>query len=185
MTPPNIWGPIFWKLLHNITTLYPNNPTLQDKDNFINFINSFKNLLPCKECREHFVHNLNILPLSDYILSSKYNVILWGISIHNIVRKMLNKSIYYKETIEYVQNEIKKNKNISTKNILGNAMHISLSEITLNYKLSQSDFYIIFNMVNYFLMQNDINLETFFNNKKIKISFDKKADALRIANYLL
>lgn len=182
MPPPNIWGPIYWKLLHNMTTLYPDNPTQQDKYNFIEFINAFKNLLPCKECRDHFLYNLNISPLTDDILSSKYELVLWGISIHNIVRKMLKKYISYKETIETVENEIKKNKLEETQKLLGNVMYISITEITLNYKTTHNDFYTLFNTTNNFLTQKNINLEAIF--KKIKLSFDTKSDVLRIANVL-
>jgi len=184
MPPTNIWGPIYWKFLHNVTTLYPDNPTQQDKYNFIDFLNSFRNLLPCKECREHFTYNLNILPLSDNILSSKYNLILWGINMHNVVRKMLGKYISHKDSIETVEAEIKKNMQFDTKKLLGNVMFISITEITLNYKASNDDFKVLFNTVNGFLIQKNINLEDIFQRKKITISFNRKNDALVIANIL-
>jgi hypothetical protein len=182
MPPPNVWGPIFWIFMHNIITLYPDEPTMQDKDNFIIFLNAFRNLLPCKECREHFLFNLNKYPLTSEFLSSKNNLIAWGIGIHNIVRVMLKKTIYYKETEENIGAEKRKHRTIETQKLLGKIMQLSLNEITLNYKYTQKDFENIFNVVNYF-MGND-NMEKTLLNKKVRINFDTKNNALKIANVL-
>lgn len=182
MPPPNIWGPIYWSFIHNVITLYPDNPTSQDKDNFIILINAFRNLLPCKECRDHFLTNLNKCPLSDEILSSKNNLIAWGIEIHNIVRIMLRKMIYYKDVKESIEIEKKKHKSSETINLLRKVMQISLNEITLNYKKSQEDFENIFNKVNYF-MSNKIT-EKLSLNKKLDINFNTKNNALKIANLM-
>lgn len=183
MPPPNIWGPIFWNFLHNVITLFPDNPTVQDKDNFIVFMGAFKNLLPCKECRDHFVINLNNYPLTSDFLLSKNNLIAWGIGIHNSVRFMLKKIIYYKETVENIEAEKRKHKLIETQKLLGKIMQISLNEISLNYKISRDDFENIFRTVNYF-MKNKIILNKLIPNKKIDINFDTKHNALRIANSL-
>lgn len=184
MPPPNVWGPIYWNLLHSVIILYPNKPMDTDKDNFIVFINAFRNLLPCKECREHFLLNLNKMPLTTEILSSRDSLILWGISIHNVVRLMLKKNVYYKNTMESVEIEKRKYKIEDVKKNLGTVMQISISEISLNFKKTQSDFSNIFNSVNNFLLLNNVNISDLFKSKKISINFDAKSSVLRIAQML-
>ena len=44
---PEIWGPHAWIFLHSVTLEYPDNPTDEDKQNMINFIDSLGNVLPC------------------------------------------------------------------------------------------------------------------------------------------
>jgi hypothetical protein len=184
MPPPNVWGPIYWNFLHSVITLYPEKPIDTDKDNFIVFINAFRNLLPCKECRDHFLLNLNKFPLTTEILSSRDSLILWGISMHNVVRTMLKKNIYYNSTRESVEIEKRKYKIDDMKKKLGTVMQISLNEISLNFKKSSEDFANIFNSVNKLMIQNNVDMSGFFANKKININFDVKNNVLRIAQML-
>lgn len=98
---PEIWGPHAWFLLHSISLEYPENPTIEDKNNMKNFIIYFGKVIPCEKCRVNFNRHLATHPLTDNILSSKENLIKWFIDIHNIVNEMTNKKVLtYDECIE-------------------------------------------------------------------------------------
>lgn len=88
---PNIWGESFWNVIHYITVAYPNNPTEEDKQNMVAFLNSLKNVLPCENCRNHFKANLITYPLTNDILSSRYDFIKWAVTVHNEVNRRTGK----------------------------------------------------------------------------------------------
>lgn len=99
---PNLWGPSMWKTLHYITISYPNNPTDQDKQNMKTFFQSISNVLPCEKCRAHFAQHLTKYPLTDNVLSSRYNLVNWLINVHNEVNAMNNKRQWtYEQVMDY------------------------------------------------------------------------------------
>lgn len=93
MNNNNIWGPSAWLFLHTITFNYPDNPTNQDKNNYYNFFNNLKYILPCEKCKKHYVENFNKYNLEE-ILNSKDNLIKWLIDIHNEVNKDTGKKTW-------------------------------------------------------------------------------------------
>jgi hypothetical protein len=95
---PEVWGPHGWKFIHYVTLAYPENPTPAQKEKYKAFLVLLKDVLPCSLCANHYAENLQKLPLSDEVLSSKENLIKWGIDIHNIVNESKNKPI-----IKYVE----------------------------------------------------------------------------------
>jgi hypothetical protein len=90
---PEVWGPHGWKFIHYVTLGYPENPTPAQKEKYKAFLVLLKDVLPCSLCANHYGENLQKLPLSDDIMSSKENLIKWGIDIHNIVNDSKNKPI--------------------------------------------------------------------------------------------
>jgi len=88
---PSIWGESFWNVIHYITMAYPDNPTEDDKQNVLAFIQSLQNVLPCEKCRNHFKSNLISYPLSNDVLSSRYNFIKWAVMVHNEVNRRTGK----------------------------------------------------------------------------------------------
>ena len=98
MPGPDIWGPHGWRFLHYITLGYPNNPSQEDKDTYRNFINSFKEIIPCGLCKNHFKQNLLKHPLTDEVMSGTLNLINWSIDMHNEVNKSNSK-----KTLTYEQ----------------------------------------------------------------------------------
>ena len=93
MPGPDTWGPNIWQTLHFISLGYPNNPSDEDKEHYKNYFLSFKYVLPCKICSIHYSENLKRYPLTDEILSSKNNLILWVIDMHNSVNESNKKPI--------------------------------------------------------------------------------------------
>lgn len=88
---PKIWGESFWKMMHYVTFAYPNNPTVDDKNNVRIFFTNIVNVLPCENCRVHYTLNLKNYPLTDEVLSSKNNLVKWLIDVHNEVNKRTGK----------------------------------------------------------------------------------------------
>ena len=44
----SVWGPSLWHSLHTISFNYPQNPTKQNKREYLNFFMSLRYVLPCK-----------------------------------------------------------------------------------------------------------------------------------------
>lgn len=98
---PNLWGPSCWKFIHYLTMAYPDNPSHEEKQAIKNFIYSLGKVLPCENCRVHFAMNLENFPLTENVLSSKYNLINWAREVHNEVNTRKNKKNWsYQEVIK-------------------------------------------------------------------------------------
>ena len=48
---PDLWGPHLWRFLHYLSLSYPSNPTDEEKEIMLNFIESLQEVLPCEKCR--------------------------------------------------------------------------------------------------------------------------------------
>ncbi len=94
MPGPDIWGPHGWKFIHYITLGYPSHPTNKDKKDYYEFFTSLSNVIPCSICESHFKEHLTITPLDNEALSSRENLMAWGIAMHNHVNARNSKKIY-------------------------------------------------------------------------------------------
>ena len=96
------WGPIIWRIIHGISLKYGNlmSPTYAKEQItfWINFIKQTLNILPCKECKEHYKqyltkHNPNIIKT----LSSEQQK-LWVqnffFNLHNEINLRNNKPLF-------------------------------------------------------------------------------------------
>lgn len=90
---PKVWGPHGWQFLHSITLAYPDNPTLEDKNNHAQFFNGIQNILPCQSCRDHYALSLQELPVEQH-LENKESLFRWLVDIHNRVNVKNNKREY-------------------------------------------------------------------------------------------
>ena len=86
-----IWGPSLWHTLHTISFNYPVKPTKEDKDNYIKFINSLENVLPCRYCRDNLKTNLKATRFNRSVMKNRETFSKWVYDLHNHVNKMLNK----------------------------------------------------------------------------------------------
>ena len=100
---PEIWGPYAWIFLHCITLNYPNNPTMEDQTNMVNFFESLKNIIPCQKCKINFANHLRNKPLTKEVLRSKETLTNWLIDIHNDDNKMNGKKVLnYDDALEAI-----------------------------------------------------------------------------------
>ncbi len=86
------WGGGLWVGLHCMTYNYPLEPTQSDKDNYKNFFESLKHMLPCIYCRQSYTTYLKYLPIDDY-LDDRYGITYWLFSLHNLVNQKLSKTM--------------------------------------------------------------------------------------------
>lgn len=116
---PSIWGTYGWNFLHYITFTYPNNPSDDEKETYLNFFNLVGKVLPCKTCRINYEnHKLNY-PINDLVLSNKENLVKWLINIHNQVNIMNGKKIMsYEEVLNNYLNQNKKSFMLSKKTLI-------------------------------------------------------------------
>jgi hypothetical protein len=94
MPGPDVWGPPGWKFIHYVTMGYPNNPSEETKKKYYNYFHALKHVIPCGICASHFTENLEKLPLSNEVLSSRENLMKWGIDMHNFVNKKNKKKVF-------------------------------------------------------------------------------------------
>jgi hypothetical protein len=86
-----VWGPSLWHYLHVMSFNYPNNPTIQEKQYYRNFVVNLQNVLPCKYCRINLKNNLKKNPLKMCHLKDRHAFSYYIYNLHEIVNKMLNK----------------------------------------------------------------------------------------------
>lgn len=179
-----IWGPYFWKLLHNVTVLYPENPSDTDKLMIMKFVNSYLYLLPCGQCESHFRANLIAFPITNEYLVSRNAMVLWGIKMHNIVNNMLRKKVKFEESIESANKEIIKYQTSNTIDLLKNVLSHGINNKSFENRNVPNAFADLFGSVTFFLGYKKIDLVKSLEQKKIPILFDDKNKILRIAQNL-
>ena len=117
---PKIWGPHAWQFLHSITLSYPDNPTIEDKNNYAQFFNSIQNILPCQNCKDHYTQNLQEFPVEQH-LDNKESLFRWLVDIHNLVNVKNNKREYsYDEVTELYEKMYDKSKNSTNSKLISN-----------------------------------------------------------------
>ena len=92
-----VWGPSLWHFLHTMSFNYPVKPTKEDKVNYMNFIKSLENILPCKYCRLNLKKNLKNTNFSMKKMKNRETFSRYIFDLHNHINTMLGK----KNTISY------------------------------------------------------------------------------------
>lgn len=98
----SVWGPSLWHFLHSMSFNYPENPTKEQKKHYKSFIESLKNILPCKYCRINIINNFKELPITYKDMKNRYTFSLYVYNLHELINKMLNKksNLCYEEVRE-------------------------------------------------------------------------------------
>jgi hypothetical protein len=79
-----------WNSIHYIALGYPNNPTLNDQNNYKTFFLSLGPVLPCHKCSINYQKHLIELPIDMYLINNE-KLFEWTVKLHNIVNKENNK----------------------------------------------------------------------------------------------
>ena len=87
----SVWGPPMWHSLHTISFNYPVNPTLKDKQKYLNFFKSIQHVLPCKYCRENYKKNIKKVRLNLAVMKNRHSLSLWLFKLHEEINKNLGK----------------------------------------------------------------------------------------------
>ena len=163
MPGPDVWGPHGWKFIHYITLGYPANPSNKDKENYYDFFMNLANVIPCSVCESHFKEHLKITPLDNEALSSRENLMAWGITMHNHVNASNSKKIYsVKDALRaIIENDdrciLKKNQLTEKEQFVDNKQKESFTESDNNFKLILSVSIIVnILLILYLLFKNKI-----------------------------
>lgn len=86
-----VWGPSLWHFLHTMSFNYPNEPTKEQKHQYMTFIYQLKHVLPCKYCRMNLKKNFKAVPLKMANMESRLTFSKYIYDLHEHINKMLNK----------------------------------------------------------------------------------------------
>jgi hypothetical protein len=101
------WQRITWIFFHTVTLNYNENY----KQEYINFFDSLKVIIPCSICRNHYNNNLNKDHLKIENNINNDRIFKWTIDLHNEVNKMHHKKIWsYEESESYYRHHNFNNK---------------------------------------------------------------------------
>ena len=117
---PKIWGNHAWFFLETICMAYPTNPSKSMKSSAKKFFLALQDLIPCEKCRNNYALHLKEFPLTDKTLSSRDNLFVWIVNIHNCVDPKNTHTYdetfkYYLEKYDYKISEKPKQKYIKKK----------------------------------------------------------------------
>jgi hypothetical protein len=105
---PKFWGSQGWHFIHSVALNYPDNPTQEEKDNYLEFFKSVGNTLPCEICAEHFRKKMEDTPPN---MNSREDLFNWTVDVHNAVNKENGKKTYtYKEAAKEIESNADNNK---------------------------------------------------------------------------
>ena len=101
-----VWGPSLWHFLHTMSFNYPVKPNSEDKKNYMKFMKSLKNILPCKYCRINLKKNLKDTNFSIKKMKDRETFSKYIYDLHNHINNMLEKksSISFKEVRNRYEN---------------------------------------------------------------------------------
>jgi len=87
----SVWGPGLWHYLHTMSFNYPVKPSNKDKSEYMKFVKSLVNVLPCKYCRINLKNNFKDLPLTINQMKNRDTFSRYIYNLHEHVNTMLNK----------------------------------------------------------------------------------------------
>ena len=111
---PLVWGREAWHFIHYVALNYPDVPTDETKRKYKFFFELLPYVLPCPFCGNHFLENLEKLPIR---LGSKKELFEWTIDMHNEVNKSNEKDV-----LTYEQALVELNKNSAKGKLYGDGV---------------------------------------------------------------
>lgn len=87
----SVWGPAMWHVLHTISFNYPVHPTSEHKIQYLHFVRSIGDVLPCIHCRNNFRKNLEDVRFGKSCFKDRKHFSRFVFDLHNQVNRMLGK----------------------------------------------------------------------------------------------
>jgi hypothetical protein len=107
------WGPLGWMTLHSISSIYPENPSREERVLLEKFVEMFRDCITCIHCKTHFSNMLNKYKQSHpEWSSSRFDFFLFVCRAHNTVNRRLDKPIF--PTIQSCIDRLKENTKVTT-----------------------------------------------------------------------
>jgi len=102
------WQILTWQIFHKISLQYKN----EYKDKYITFFESFKTIIPCSICRNHYISKLNGPNFNIENNINNNNLFNMTVDLHNSVNSMHKKKIWNHEESKNYYNNVHLNKNV-------------------------------------------------------------------------
>ena len=84
------WQRITWHLFHTVSLNYND----EYKQEYINFFESLKVIIPCRMCRNHYIQNISKENMEIDKNINNERIFNWTIDLHNSVNKMNHKKLW-------------------------------------------------------------------------------------------
>jgi hypothetical protein len=92
------WQPATWVLMHTLTNQYND----EFRDEYINFFESLKVIIPCGMCRDHYNGNIANPKFGIGENVNSERIFNWTVDLHNLVNIKTGKKVWsYTEAREY------------------------------------------------------------------------------------
>ncbi len=95
---PKIWGPGLWTYIHSAAAT---STSQQKRLDFEAAMKALAKTLPCEKCKAHFMANLDIFPIRNYMASNE-SLFMWTYLMHDAVNASQNKTGNKRPTFEEV-----------------------------------------------------------------------------------
>lgn len=96
----------YWKYLHYLSLIYPENPSNKNKSNIKKLLKNMENDgLSCPNCRNHFKEYLSDKN-RDIIVSNRDNLFNFFVDLHNNVNKRLGKGELSKRDVKEIYKDL-------------------------------------------------------------------------------
>jgi hypothetical protein len=92
------WAPATWSSMYAVAYTFPENPTDAQRLAYNQWFTLFKEVLPCRICKEHFAELLKHNPVDT---RSRETLTQWLVKAHNVVNVSLGKPTFsYEESLQ-------------------------------------------------------------------------------------
>ena len=126
-----LWGPPIWYFFHGIAEKINTDKFTEQKNNLFDILNIVCSNLPCPDCSEHAIREINKINIHNITTKDLYKDLL--LELHNRVNIRLRASIFTREQLD------EKYKTINLKSAMYN-FNIAYNSTVYNEKLLQNSF---------------------------------------------
>ena len=92
---------MMWHNMHVIAAAYPLVPTLDTRRQYLAYYRSLADVLPCRECRDHYRQYITSGPLRLTLATFRNRMTLftWTVRLHDAVSRRVHGRIKHRRTV--------------------------------------------------------------------------------------